>query len=211
MMIDSKMIERIVEEIISQVQTGHYKSKPSLLVMYNETKNLEDDLHYLQRYWNVIKANPSEQQSYTDIQQAAFIHVNQDTLVRAALGLTDTPESKLFSQLIYHEIPIIFVLEPSLEKLLHANTTLHKYAVYIKKIYAYKEMIEKFGVSFKVLEELKPLLQSSSKKQVKPTKTLITEVDIENFNSSQLIVEPGMIITPLAIDKAKERGITISY
>ena len=210
-MIDSKMIERIVEEIISQVETGHFKYKPSLLVMYNETKNLEDDLHYLQRYWNVIKANPSEQQSYTNIQQAAFIHVNQDTLVRAALGLTDTPESKLFSQLMYHEIPIIFVLEPSLEKLLQASTTLHKYAVYIKKMNAYKEMIEKFGVSFKVLEELQPVMQSSSKKKVEPTKTLITEVDIENFNSSQLIVEPGMIITPLAIDKAKERGITISF
>ena len=210
-MIDSKMIERIVEEIISQVETGHFKYKPSLLVMYNETKNLEDDLHYLQRYWNVIKANPSEQQSYTNIQQAAFIHVNQDTLVRAALGLTDTPESKLFSQLMYHEIPIIFVLEPSLEKLLQASTTLHQYAVYIKKMNAYKEMIEKFGVSFKVLEELQPVMQSSSKKKVEPTKTLITEVDIENFNSSQLIVEPGMIITPLAIDKAKERGITISF
>ncbi len=209
-MIDSNIIESIVREVIRQLEPANGTPKPKLLVISKEENDLEAEIHHLSTYWNVEQATPKACYSYMDVRQALFFNIDQDTLVRIALGFTDTLESKLFIQLITQEIPISIVLEPSLQKLIQSNEMGHRYVNYINKICSYKKTVEEFGVSFTQLEELNRLQQRTCNKEVKASK-LITQEKMERFSGDKLVIKPGMILTPLAKDKANERGIDISY
>lgn len=212
-MIDSRMIERIVREVLNKLEMEPVRTKPELHVISKNIHDQSTEICKLSAYWNVVHVDLTGSLSSTEVQQAVFLHLDQDTLARIALGFSDTPESKLFAQLISEEVGILVVLDPLLEKLLQADVSGHRYPEYVKKIRGYKESVEKFGVSFKRLEELKPieLNPTNDTKQTQGAKKLITQEDIENYWGDQMILKQGTIITPLAKDKARERGIEISF
>lgn len=207
-MIDPGVIERIVEEIVNKLANENMMKRQKLLVVSKPNINTEQDCSFLNFYWSIVKANQQDDNLMFQVDHAAFLSVDQDFLAKVALGFTDCLESKLFSHLIIHEIPITFVLEPRLQKLLQVDEKKHKYPYYLKTIHSYKETIEKYGVAFKELKDLKPF---NIEKNSTITKTLVTQDDIINYSGERLVVQQGTIITPLARDKARERGIEISF
>ncbi|MFE8700874.1 hypothetical protein ACFYKX_09625 [Cytobacillus sp. FJAT-54145] len=205
-MMDSKMIETIVKEVISQLEGIGHSVKPKLLVVSKE-EGMEGEINVLLKDWEIVRVHNQSKISFNDIQQALFLNVHQDALARMAAGFTDTHESKLFADLIYHEMPITMTLEASLQKLLDVNGKTHRYPNYIKKIVTFKETVEGFGVNFQSVNTLKAFKMQDS--QI--LKKLITQEDIENLVGKRLTVKPRTIITPLAKDKARELGIEIYF
>lgn len=205
-MMDSKMIESIVKEVISQLEGSGQCVKPKLLVV-SKDEDIEGEINELLNDWEIVRVHDQSKISFKDIQQALFLNVHQDALVRMATGFTDTFVSKLFADLIYHEMPITMTLESSLQKLFEGNQKTHRYANYIKKIVAFKETVEGFGVTFQSLQTLK----ASKNQESQAVKKLITQEDVENLVGKRLIVKPRTIITPLAKDKARELGIEICF
>ncbi|WP_096200131.1 hypothetical protein [Bacillus sp. FJAT-45350] len=211
---NQRLIESIVKEVLVSLEADTVKSKPKLLyISSKKTKDLEMQLDFLRAHWDVIDSKNIDFYTKPLINEAVFLNIDQDTLVRIALGFTDSAESKLFSQLIYYEIPITFVVCSLLENYLNINVRKHKYRQYIKSIQAYRNTLEGYGVLFKPLEEVIPFEQEVSfeKKNCKGTKPLIVQEDIRNFTGKQIVVKPGTIITPLAKDAARELGIEISF
>lgn len=213
-MIDPKVIESIVKQVITKLETEGNNAKPNLLVITHPRLDIEQEISLLKQDWNIVLAKQVESDLFSSIDQAVFLNIDQDTLVRATLGLTDSPNSKLFVQLIMNEIPITFVPDASLRQLLQIDEKNHYYSFYIKKLRGYKETLVKFGVTFKSLEELKMHNRASINKlneKGKPSKTLISLEEIMNFSGNHIVIQPGTIITPLAKDKARELGIQISF
>ncbi|MED4354103.1 hypothetical protein P9265_17525 [Schinkia azotoformans] len=213
-MIDSKLIEDIVKQVITKLETNGNNTKSNLLVISKPGQDMEQVLGRLKQDWNIVLAEKIEGNVFSSFDQAMFLNIDQDTIVRVALGLADSPNSKLFVQLIMNEIPITFIPDASLRQLLEGDEKNHHYSSYIKKLRDYKGTIEKFGVTFKSLEELKLCNCSTIKKlneQSKSSKTLISLEDIMHLAGNQLVVQQGTIITPLAKDKARELGIQISF
>lgn len=213
-MIDPKLIESIVKQVITQLEKEGNNTKPNLLIITYPGLEIEQEISLFKQDWNIVLADKVEGNLFSSIDQAVFLNIDQDSIVRAALGLADTPNSKLFVQLIMNEIPITFIPDASLRKLLEEDEKNHHYSFFIKKLRDYKETIEKFGVTFKSLEELKLCNCPTIKKlneQSKSSKTLISLEDIMNVAGNQLVVQKGTIITPLAKDKARELGIQISF
>ncbi|MEC1721755.1 hypothetical protein [Schinkia azotoformans] len=213
-MIDSKLIEDIVKQVITKLETNGNNTKSNLLVISKPGQDMEQVLSRLKQDWNIVLAEKIEGNVFSSFDQAMFLNIDQDTIVRVALGLADSPNSKLFVQLIMNEIPITFIPDASLRQLLEGDEKNHHYSSYIKKLRDYKGTIEKFGVTFKSLEELKLCNCSTIKKlneQSKSSKTLISLEDIMHLAGNQLVVQQGTIITPLAKDKARELGIQISF
>ncbi|PLT32699.1 hypothetical protein [Bacillus sp. V5-8f] len=213
-MIDPKLIESIVREVLGQIETNRESPKSRLLVISKQGESIAKELSILESYWNVVSGNIQENDSLPDVQQAVFLNVDQTTLVKAALGFTDTLENKRFVQLMTMEIPISFVLDQTLQKLIQTDGNEHRYSGYLEHIRAYKNTIESFGVTFLRLEELKPLKESKPSHdqiQRKPSKTLITQEKVDNHTGTELVVKQGTIITPLAMDKARELGIKITF
>ncbi|KEF39205.1 hypothetical protein M670_01596 [Schinkia azotoformans MEV2011] len=213
-MIDPKVIENIVNQVLTNLEIEGNNAKPNLLVITQPGLDIEQEINLLKQDWNIVLAKQADGNVFSSIDQAVFLNIDQDTFVRAALGLSDSPNSQLFVQLIMNEIPIMFVLDASLHQLLQKDDKNHYYSFYIKMLCSYKETIEKFGVTFKSTEELKMHSRApinKRKEQSKPSKTLISLEDIMNVAGNQLVVQQGTIITPLAKDKARELGIQISF
>jgi len=165
-MIDTTFIENIVKEVIVKLEMERDFTKPNLLVIPKPGLHFAQEISQLKKEWQIVEANQVEGESYSAINQAVFLNLDQDTLVRAALGLTDTVNSQRFAQLISNEIPITIVLDEQLQRLLLKDDGTHYYSFYIKKLRSYKETIETFGVSFKTLEEfLKQKKESINKSQ----------------------------------------------
>lgn len=213
-MMDPKLIESIVKQVMAKLETEGNNTQPNLLVITYPGLDIEQEISLLKQDWNIVLADKVEGNLFSGIDQAVFLNIDQDTLVRAALGLTDSPNSKLFVQLIMNEIPIMFVPDASLSQLLQMDEKNHQYSLYIKKLRYYKETIEKFGVAIKSIEELRLRNHAPINKlneQSKTSKALISLEDIMNFSGVELVMQPGTIITPLAKDKARELGIQISF
>lgn len=215
-MLDQKVIENIVKEVLDKIETEKVNSKPPILVISTPEPNTEQQISFLKTYWNVIEVNKQKVDLFPSVERAVFLNVDQDALARIAIGLTDSFKSKLFAQLIIHETPISLVLEPSLQKLLQTNEKKHKYSLYIEKFRTYKKTIENFGVKFQRVEELKPRDRenhkfTNNKEHSISSKILILQDDLSNFQGHHLVVQPGTIITPLAKDIARERGIDITF
>ena len=213
-MMDPKLIESIVKQVMAKLETEGNNTQPNLLVITYPGLDIEQEISLLKQDWNIVLADKVEGNLFSGIDQAVFLNIDQDTLVRAALGLTDSPNSKLFVQLIMNEIPIMFIPDASLSQLLQMDEKNHQYSLYIKKLRYYKETIEKFGVAIKSIEELRLRNHAPINKlneQSKTSKALISLEDIMNFSGVELVMHPGTIITPLAKDKARELGIQISF
>lgn len=103
---DSKLIEKIVRNVIMQLdikpQMPGEVSKPSLFVHNADERTISR----LEENWKVIC------EPITEIPNVIFLEVSQNILAKGALGLTDDPDSQLLSELLLQGKQITMIPGP---------------------------------------------------------------------------------------------------
>lgn len=203
-MIDGAMIEEIVIEILKKLR-GEHDEKPNLLVI-----NFSEDAHinWLKKQWNVIEMNSKFHELPLDVQDAVFLNVTQDFLVKGALGIADTPESKILCHLIMQGFRIRFIPSLDLEWILDFDVKKVANSAYVSHLANYKKILESFGVQIIPLAELVPT-GSVSKDQITFHGKLLKQSDVETIKDEKIVIHKSTIVTPLGRDAARERGKSI--
>ena len=116
-------------------------------------------------------------------------YLNCNLLVNTALGFETEITNALFRR------KPVYVLNSGLSYLKAKNKQLLQ--LYI----SYQRKLSSFGVQF-VDEVNIPNKQNTNKK-------LITKSDIENYNNTTIKISKNTLLTPLALDLAKQKNITI--
>lgn len=199
-----EIVEKIVMEVLQRIE----KEKPKLIVVNGSQKNYEYEKKILKNHWYVIEATATNE-IRDDTRHAVFLDVNQDLLAKAVLGITDTKESILFSHLMIEDYTIYFVLNQFLNKIFLKDPMECRNTTYVQQIHDYKERILSYGIHICSLEELVPETNFSSNEHPFLNETVVTKTDIETWNHKRMYIPNNAIITPLAIDFAKEKGIII--
>jgi hypothetical protein len=204
MKINQQAIEEIIRQVLAKLQ-----EKPKLLLVYENkenTKKLEYLISKLQEYWQVEVFSTADNSLYelSDIQNLAFLDVSQDLLVRGALGLTDTPGSNLLAKALHRGCMVLFEPSDELQWLVKQKNKVMPERVqrYRAQLLKYKNLLIEFGVWFGGVDALRP-------SQLRYDRRVLTEKDIQKIKSTEIHVSPKTIITSLAMDTARERGIQI--
>lgn len=204
MRINRETLEKIIREVLARLQ-----DKPKLLLVNDGVNNqvkLEYLLSKLKDHWQVEAFNSADSslEEQSDFQYLAFLDVSQDLLARGAMGLTDTPGSKLLAKALHKGTPVLF--EPSADFEWLAKQEFMEVPERVKRYRAhfmrYKDQLIEFGVWFDQIESLRP-------SQVRYDRKVLTEKDIESLNTTEIRVSSKTIITSLAKDTARARRIEI--
>lgn len=215
-MIDREMIERIVGEVVARLSTENSQiqavEKPNLLVVGDISFAEPEQLSKLQAKWSISTYVGKEKIRLDEISHVLFMHATQDLLVKGALGIFDTPESKLLSRCLMESTPVTIVPTIYLEDHLFSKSPINH--AYVAQLRGYMETLEKFGARVDKFERfvetkneataLKQENQPSSKK-----KKILTRRDIQDCKEHVIEVDANTIITPLARDTAREMQIDI--
>ena len=204
-MINRDIVEQIVFEVLKRLESSPLNEKPKLLVINPEEGPI---MKKLERQWTIIKPSSNLTEIPVDV---LFFNVNQDLLVKAALGITDTPESELFSDVMIRGCKVTFILSEQLEWLLTKERNETANIEYVNHILKYKEKIESFGVNLKVEPTLS--LDKGPTKLESPTfqGKLLTQRDVQSYKEENIVIEKSTIVTPLARDSARELGKRIIH
>lgn len=143
MMIDPKLIEEIVGNVIKQLgvtpSISEVSAKPLLLVHNAERETISR----LEEKWEIIS------EPVAKVQDAVMLEVSQNVLVKGALGLTDDPDSELLSELLLQGKQVTLIPMAKLEWLVSSDGG---QSPYHRHLLTYKEKLESFGVRFTTLE-----------------------------------------------------------
>jgi hypothetical protein len=231
--IDRETIERVVMEVLQRLgspgEEEPVPGKPGLLVVHDdafEKKALEAIIMSLQEKWNICQADMNSPEKTTitmDIERILFLNVGQDFIVRGALGLTDTGVSQLLADALLRGLPVTLVPCSSLKWLLRpraGEAVLPETAIrYRRHIRERVETLASFGASMGAISDL--LLDEeeiSSRINQEPVSIkeeavfqgkLLTQREIQQISASVLLVSRSTVITPLARDAARDKGIVL--
>lgn len=211
---DQEILEAIVSEILSRLETYETKRKPELLVFYQHSKCCSEEIELLKIHWNLKRVTDSSKVPTIE-KQVVFLDVTQDLLVKAALGITDTEECLLFSRLLLQNCKVTLVPHHSLSWILKPNEGSIGNQKYIEKLLQYKVQLQSYDVHFLDIKAVTPKNICHASKAINNVpinnskKMLITKEFIEGWQENSLNIGLNTIITPLARDIAKEKGIKI--
>lgn len=204
MKIDSKLLEQIILEVVSRLT-----AKPRLLLVHDgnrKPENIESLVLELQDYWQVDVFNTNESnQEPTEFVHLAFLDANQDLLVRGALGLIDTPTSRLLSKALLEGLPVLLEPAKDIRWLIQTKDEPpipERAKRYRTHLYNYKHILATFGAWFGMISSWHP-------SELRYDHKLITERDIQQMDASEVRVSTSTIITALAHDAARKKGIQI--
>ncbi|MDQ0338726.1 hypothetical protein J2S00_001512 [Caldalkalibacillus uzonensis] len=211
-----QLIEEIAREVVRRVC-----SPPRLLMVYNNDANPEDlDLAKaaLQHKWQVElhTADAAPDDTLTSVHMVYFFHMDQDFIVRGALGLTDTVGAAVLAQALQSDIPVFIQVAPSLEWMFAAHDERDSLSTGAKRYRDYllqqvRTLLD-FGVTFGTLADLaklKPGDRQGNQAIWHFTGQLLTQRALQETEAKTIVVSPSVIITPLARDTARERGIKL--
>jgi hypothetical protein len=238
MMADKVLIERLVAEVLARLHPATDRTrpaKPGLLLVYPaelEAKAVDVIEKELQAGWHVYHAQVEEMERvslHRDVKQLVFLQVDQDLLMRGALGIAGTAASQLLADALLQGIPALLVPCTALKWLLDAKAgeavlpaPARRYRQHIR---THADTLVTFGASlgsmadvFSLAEPTEiveheeepgaPYAKPQSKASVFEGKVL-THSDVQQVKGNMLYVSPATVITPLARDVARTNGITI--
>lgn len=211
------LINQIVREILTRA-AGQEKAKaePSarlyLVEQAQQRKTFQQSEYYRQlaKLFEVvvIEENAATDRSgatqpYTDLQalnldeqtQFLFPFLSSSNLARAALGITDTFETKWLAYCFQHQLPAVALREglPCFQREVSK--------AYRALFVSYERIVRTFGLRIVTKEQF---LQEKESKQ----NEIITSVDLDNLAANDdLVLSERIIITPLAMDEIKRRKI----
>ncbi|MEK3935410.1 hypothetical protein MKY41_08810 [Sporosarcina sp. FSL W7-1349] len=198
MMIDPKLIEEIVGNVIKQLgvtpSISEVSAKPLLLVHNAERETISR----LEEKWEIIS------EPVAKVQDAVMLEVSQNVLVKGALGLTDDPDSELLSELLLQGKQVTLIPMAKLEWLVSSDGG---QSPYHRHLLTYKEKLESFGVRFTTLEAF---IRDGEKVEPPSLDKLLTEQGVRDCADDTIRIGKATIVTPLARDTARELGKTIS-
>ncbi|PLR78359.1 hypothetical protein CU633_06000 [Bacillus sp. V3-13] len=207
-------VEEIVIAVLRRMESAKQK-KQQLLVIAKDLQQHKEQIEELKWHWDVIERQPDSSDIPCSTSHAVFLDVNQDLLVKGALGIIDTPESLLFSNLIFQGFRVDFVPDSSLSWILNPGGNQKVNKKYMMQLMHYQKRLEDFGVHFYPLKSIIPeekegLSRSSAGKQsINFHDKLLTKETIDRWKENCIHVHHDTIITPLARDTAKEKDIKI--
>ncbi|ASN04346.1 hypothetical protein [Virgibacillus necropolis] len=211
-MIDKKVIEEIVVNILKKEGITSKGAKPTLLVICSEDPE-ENTLEILRQHWRITILDPANDEVPFGTNQAVFLDVNQDLLVKGALGIADTKESLFFSKLVMQESKIQFVPSAALNWLLHSSDGYPSNSSYKDLLSNYCEILRGFGVSFLSIEEIVPeevpTTFYAQKNIPNYEGKLLTQDVVKTWQKKEIYITKKTIVTPLARDVARELKIEI--
>ncbi|MEH7114750.1 hypothetical protein V7124_20690 [Neobacillus niacini] len=215
-MIHQHEIEKIVREVLRLIDFEKQHKKPKLLVLHHESEKSLQQIERLKRNWDIKQIPYSCHEIPSDFHHAVFLEVGQDLLVKAALGLADSPESILFSKLMYRDYRIDFIPCDDLSWIIEPEKNSNSENMYVRKLLQYKFQLLEYGVHFYPLSSINPnenISISAPSATIQGSHTfhdkLITKEIVEKWKIKSIHIHPKTIITPLARDIAKEKGISI--
>ncbi|MFC7392352.1 hypothetical protein [Scopulibacillus cellulosilyticus] len=209
-----EVIEQIVIEVINRlkpsesIQSSH---KPGLLVVNMDHSANDSRIQQLTNHWQVVNfSNPyGLPPKMTD---AVFLNITQDLLVKGALGIADTPESRILAQLIVQGSRVRLIPAKSFEWIISSSrnddSNLYQNKIYMNHFYQYKTKLEMFGVKIQHFNEFSPIKAEEDNQidDVLFNKKLLTQKDVETFAGEVISVRHSTVITPLARDTIKKLG-----
>jgi hypothetical protein len=219
--LDKAFIEQIVREVIKNL-----KQKPSLLLVHGEScdkAQIDKVAANLQANWYVTAVSfgsPDILAMKSDIKHVVFMDFDQDILIRGALGLTDTPESKLLAHTLQNGISVTMMPAKSIEWILQpkesgagrSEPSLH----YRQHILKHKDILGSFGANFTSQNELQitavvegKISSQMAEESLYFTEKVLTQRDIQLTDVKTIHIARLTIVTPLAHDAARNKGITI--
>ncbi|WP_216828736.1 hypothetical protein [Alkalihalobacterium elongatum] len=213
-MTNNLMVKEIVTEVLKRVETYFQKEKPILLVIHENTEKNILQIKQLKKDWDVVE-HLSANMDVPSIHQAVFLDVNQDLFVKGAVGIADTNESILLAKLLLAGVKVFLVPDESLSNILNLDKDKHPNKSYVSMLQEYENQLQRFGVVLQLLstivpENSKPINEPVCHEQGTFSDKLLTKQVVETWRSKQINIKPNTIITPLARDIARERGIKIS-
>jgi|GEM_PF-1468837 len=223
-MIDRNVVEQIVTEILQKLvsqgnQVQKPGGKPGILAFDLADDAESPQLEQLEAFWKVIRMPLTAKQVPAEIEAAVFLNATQDLLVKGALGICDTLESKWLARLLRKGIPTYFIPSAELEWLAEREPETAASTAYKNHLLGCKQRLESFGVCFRSsLADLVPGAEAS--RVERPGEDgdkgsfifegrLLTQRDVEAVKGGTILILPSTIVTPLARDTAREMGKTI--
>lgn len=200
-MVDRKIVEEIVKEVLDRQR---HSERPVLYVIQQKEPSREL-IRKLEESWTVKWINPEHSEFPEDMDSALFPQMDQDLLVKSALGITDTVFSKWFAKILRKGADVHVMFEKELASFLQETGP---YASYLNE---YASRLEIFSVL--IADNVASVVPNDSHEGSPAfySGELITEKVVEEWRFSEIHVSSDTIITPLARDVAKERSITFLH
>ncbi|AZV43776.1 hypothetical protein [Peribacillus asahii] len=216
-MMDRTLIDQIVVEVLKKLDMATIwesaKPKPDLLIVKGVQDLDPSQLIKLETKWNVIYNDANESDFPETAKAVIFLDATQDLLVKGAVGITDTHESKLLARYILAGVPISLIPSTSLGRIILGDNRVMINREYISHLLQYKETLKKFGVKVESFLSFiqSPLNeeQSHTNEPVSSTKKLLTQTDVKKCKEEKIMICQKTIVTPLARDTARELGKSI--
>lgn len=229
--LDKSVVELIVREVIKSLQAVKQEKvyeKPSLLLVHEENHDKEEVNKIaagLQAKWHVIPMSfrsPELLSVMIDIRHVVLMDINQDILIRGALGFTGSAPCELLASILLNGIPVTLVPTRSLEWILHSEDSevqlpepARHYRQHIRK---HKDMLVSFGATFAGLTGLQFAPAANGRldydndvnnKTLYFDNKVLTQRDVQVADVTTILVSRLTLVTPLARDTAKDKGVTI--
>ncbi|MGC4377567.1 hypothetical protein WD019_11595 [Fictibacillus sp. Mic-4] len=209
-----KIVEEVVRRLLSEEKEAY--SKPRLLIIDDESKGgagLETVIEKCRPYWNIsVAASTQEEEITNEFSHVIFLNSDQDFIVRGAIGLTDTYKSKLLARVLHLNIPATLVLSEKEEWAWGSETT----SAYKQYLENQRKRLETFGAFVTTLEQLDGALSKAAftgkpENIVVYHEKLLTESKINHIHSEKVLLNKATIVTPLAKDAARKKGIQLCF
>ncbi|WP_134705004.1 hypothetical protein [Ammoniphilus sp. YIM 78166] len=216
--LDPQVVEQIVREVLQRIQ-----HKPRLWICHDETRDpaqLDELSQSLAPSWNVSLCPLVSQSTVWGKGQEGrgsvlFLDVDQALMVRGAQGLTGTAASQWLAECLLSGTPVYLQPARSLSWILRPERKgvplpepARRYREHLLKA---KVALSSFGARFVAEYELPELTEVSAQEQGDwaDEKKLLTQRDVEQAEGEELWVAKSTVITPLAWDTARAKGMRI--
>jgi len=215
------LIKKIVEDVLQQIngETRNLSpSKPRILVVHPATKSSKEQVAELREWWEVEEADLAsafEEGISPLVSTAAFLEADSTLLAKGALGIADTVESQWLSHLLRQGVKTYLIPGQGLSSLLNGHPSQVKNPPYAQLFINYRNVLSEFGVAIAsvremVQAELRDELPVDGSRENRFHGKLISQKIVQSWAAREIKVPRGSIITPLARDEARQKGIKIT-
>ncbi|MED4017740.1 hypothetical protein [Sutcliffiella cohnii] len=203
-----ELITQIVKEVLSQLNKIEIKKKKLTILGLGKPPNLTPYLSSNEK-WDIRFQSLKEEFELAETDAVLFVEGSQDLIVKGALGIADTTETKTLATCLLEGIPVSIIVESNICSLVKSSSSASTKR-YHQLLSKYVTELTQYGVSvYPSVEEYKV---SFSEKQVDIdifAGKLLTHREVQEWKGKIMKIRQSTIVTPLARDTAKELGKNI--
>lgn len=208
-MINENTIREIVTEVLKQLNFSALKPqetmKQSLLVVDEKSTLNPSHMYQLSLQWDVTIVKETDLDLLLSGSPVLIHNIDQDLLVKGALGFCDSTGSVLLAQLISNAVPVHLIPTKSLENTLFGDVSPSAYQSMLRN---HCDTLDTFGVNVATLSDfLKSKIEMTG---INFEEKLLTAHNVQVHPEEHILVSSKTIITPLAKDTARDLGKKIT-